>query len=577
MGPDSPPSYPGPPAFCPPAPSYSPPRPLVSPQSELPLYPSRPKHIIHPCPGLTQPFPAPKGLEHIILSKSLHNQSLPRCLSSQPLSNQHSIDQLQPENPQIALLADYNFQTENSIKRSDYSNKQPKKLYLSQAKPEAKSNSHGPSFALKVPHRCKKSSALVWQMLPAIPGHIHPSMPHENPKDHVHLSGQDHHYSLEQASTPNRNDGLHSSTGHALFHEASSLSRHNRGQLHESNADSCPYCGRHQESQHVLQHEELSHQHPRDNDLNMDHRSDQASIDVGLQASHRITHHGNSLTVSFAVDSRKSNYSWSEADLNVYLPTSPVSDHVNNMHIDFKVHINNGFHFPTGTKPVSAIYSTSTNISSEVKLELEHCFRGNEKSLVFAYCQTSSPPFYFHIADRREYECSFTYTHGTIKTKLFPYMAIVRRCFESPSTDDDTDDDSGCSDRSSESPCDGGGSGQHQDSKHSHSSRQSRHNRHQSHSHHPYCHPYKHHCHRSNRDDDNGDDGEGISRKNSDPPSWSDGEEEIIVIPYYRSARSHIEVNVCVLQNLHAYFEVGIRYTRWELSKLDNISTSTFL
>ncbi len=304
--------------------------------------------------------------------------------------------------------------------------------------------------------------------------------------------------------------------------------------------------------------------------------------------------------VSLTLDDRKNLYSWNRAGLKMYIPYNPL---VNGKYIDFRVYVNDGFHFPINTKPVSAIFAASTDLTVEPTLEFEHCFRGDERDLAFAYCQTSEPPFYFSIASRKDYECSFTYSRGTVRAKLFPYWtywAIVR-CYHDYSvahvlTDDDDSqsnhhddsdqhddnnhhDDSNCHDNKSDgcdqgimkAPIGSGGSNRESSKLYGQSSSQSRYSRHRSYS------SYQSSYHRQNpsrqrhrRGDDSGSGEDGGGSGGATPTPQNYGEEELSIIPYYQTVRSHIKVNLVVTQNLCAYHEVN-RTFMVESSKVPSI------
>ena len=118
-------------------------------------------------------------------------------------------------------------------------------------------------------------------------------------------------------------------------------------------------------------------------------------------------------------------YSWPEAGLRLYLPAGPLPQHVDKKFIKLRTISNSSFHFPANVKIMSALYTIQTDINLEVKLEMEHCYRGDQQALAFAYCLNREPPFKFTIASRDSYECSFTSTHGVIKTRHFSHWAIV--------------------------------------------------------------------------------------------------------------------------------------------------------
>ena len=73
-------------------------------------------------------------------------------------------------------------------------------------------------------------------------------------------------------------------------------------------------------------------------------------------------------------------------------------------------------HFPPNTRPVSAIYNITTDLSIEATLELEHCYSGNHQDLAFVYSQSHQPPFDLVFAAKEVYTSSFTDTHGVVKT-----------------------------------------------------------------------------------------------------------------------------------------------------------------
>ena len=134
------------------------------------------------------------------------------------------------------------------------------------------------------------------------------------------------------------------------------------------------------------------------------------------------------LTCLMTVDSKtvEQTYSWDAAGLRLYYPKGSLTDEDNGKEIKLEATISGNYHFPPNTKPVSAIYSITTDISAEVTLELEHCYRGNQQDLAFVYCLSRQPPFDFILATKESYQYSFTAKNGVIKTRHFSYWAIVR-------------------------------------------------------------------------------------------------------------------------------------------------------
>ena len=132
------------------------------------------------------------------------------------------------------------------------------------------------------------------------------------------------------------------------------------------------------------------------------------------------------LEFSLIVDSSRfdQTYSWPESGLCLYLPNGPLPNKVNGEHIHLRTDINCNYIFPSNSKLVSAIYCITSDLSIEVAIKLQHCYRGpNFQDLAFVYCESCQPPFYFKIASQREY--SFTAMHGTVKTRHFSRWAIV--------------------------------------------------------------------------------------------------------------------------------------------------------
>ena len=144
---------------------------------------------------------------------------------------------------------------------------------------------------------------------------------------------------------------------------------------------------------------------------------------------HRTTNqtYFNSLMHSLVVGSKRieQTYSWDAAGLCLYYPKGPLLDKDNGKTIKLEATISGSYHFPPNTKPVSAIYSITTDISIEATLELEHCYRGNKKDLAFVYCLSHQPPFDFILATKEKYKYSFTAKNGVIKTQHFSHWAIV--------------------------------------------------------------------------------------------------------------------------------------------------------
>ena len=93
---------------------------------------------------------------------------------------------------------------------------------------------------------------------------------------------------------------------------------------------------------------------------------------------------------------------WNEYDLKMEISRDAISDVIDD---EFKISINvfksRHFQFPSGTKPVSAVYGIQTisSFSEPVTVEIEHCCEINtftSGSLVFAVVNDASrPPYKF--------------------------------------------------------------------------------------------------------------------------------------------------------------------------------------
>ena len=174
------------------------------------------------------------------------------------------------------------------------------------------------------------------------------------------------------------------------------------------------------------------------------------------------------LTCLLTVDSKtiEQAYPWDAAGFQLYLPKGPLPDKVNRKTIKLEATISGNYHFPPNTKPVSAIYSITTDLSIEATFELEHCYSGNHQDLAFVYCQSHQPPFNFVFAAKEDHTFSFTDTHGVIQTRghmpshsrwtivnVWKFFANIITCKSDYdyNDDDDGDDDSNKSDKDHDS------------------------------------------------------------------------------------------------------------------------------
>ena len=174
------------------------------------------------------------------------------------------------------------------------------------------------------------------------------------------------------------------------------------------------------------------------------------------------------LTCLLTVDSKtiEQAYPWDAAGFQLYLPKGPLPDKVNRKTIKLEATISGNYHFPPNTKPVSAIYSITTDLSIEATFELEHCYSGNHQDLAFVYCQSHQPPFDFVFAAKEDHTFSFTDTHGVIQTRghtpshsrwtivyvwKFSANIITGKSDDDYNDDDDGDDDSNKSDKDHDS------------------------------------------------------------------------------------------------------------------------------
>ena len=125
--------------------------------------------------------------------------------------------------------------------------------------------------------------------------------------------------------------------------------------------------------------------------------------------------------VSFIIDSKQRDqvYSWKAAGLHIFLPDGPLSDEFDGKIIDVRTSTSKGFMFPPNTRIASAIFTIESSVSMDVRLEMEHCCRGNPESLTFAVC-TDMPQFV--IASNKQ---SFNSTHGVIETRHFSTWVIL--------------------------------------------------------------------------------------------------------------------------------------------------------
>ena len=135
------------------------------------------------------------------------------------------------------------------------------------------------------------------------------------------------------------------------------------------------------------------------------------------------------LECSFVIDSKRADqvYFWPETGLRLYLPAGPLPQHVDKKSIKLRTNTKGSFRFPADVEIVSALYTIETDVDLEVKLEIEHCYRGDLAALAFTYCQNQEPPFVFTIANRDAYEYSFISTRGVIKTRHFSHWGICER------------------------------------------------------------------------------------------------------------------------------------------------------
>ena len=175
------------------------------------------------------------------------------------------------------------------------------------------------------------------------------------------------------------------------------------------------------------------------------------------------------LTCLLTVDSKtiEQTYPWDAAGFQLYLPKGPLPDKVNRKTIKLEATISGNYHFPPNTKPVSAIYSITTDLSIEATFELEHCYSGNHQDLAFVYCQSHQPPFNFVFAAKEDHTFSFSDTHGVIQTRghmpshslwtiVYRYVwklfaKITGKSVDDYNDDDDNDDDSNNSDKDHDS------------------------------------------------------------------------------------------------------------------------------
>ena len=136
----------------------------------------------------------------------------------------------------------------------------------------------------------------------------------------------------------------------------------------------------------------------------------------------------NNPSISFTIDSEKRDqvYSWDAAGFRIILPDGPLPDELNGKVIKVRTNTKSSFRYPPNTRIVSAIYIIESDISVNVKLEIEHCYRGNIASLVFGHCSSHESSLeqeaslgQFVIARKVDYNYSFNSTHGVIETSHF--------------------------------------------------------------------------------------------------------------------------------------------------------------
>ena len=132
-------------------------------------------------------------------------------------------------------------------------------------------------------------------------------------------------------------------------------------------------------------------------------------------------------SVSFVIDSKQRDqvYSWEAAGLRIFLPDGPLPDEFDEKIIGVRTSTSKGFIFPPDTRIASAIFTIESGISMDVRLEMEHCCRGNLELLTFAVCTDTQQ---FVIASNRQ---SFNSTHGIIETRHFSNWVILWRLLSS--------------------------------------------------------------------------------------------------------------------------------------------------
>ena len=131
----------------------------------------------------------------------------------------------------------------------------------------------------------------------------------------------------------------------------------------------------------------------------------------------------------FVIDSKRVDqvYFWPETGLRLYLPAGPLPQHVDKKFIKLRTNTKGSFHFPADVEIVSALYTIETDVDLEVKLEIEHCYRGDLAALAFTYCKNRESPFDFTVTYRDAYDYLFTSTHGVITTEHFSHWGICKR------------------------------------------------------------------------------------------------------------------------------------------------------
>ena len=131
--------------------------------------------------------------------------------------------------------------------------------------------------------------------------------------------------------------------------------------------------------------------------------------------------------MSFIIDSKQRDqvYSWEAAGLRIFLPDGPLPGEFDGKIINVRTSTSKGLDFPSNTRIASAIFTIESRVSMDMRLEMEHCCRGNLESLVFAVCTDKQQ---FASASNRQ---SFNSTHGIIETRHFSKWVILWRLLSS--------------------------------------------------------------------------------------------------------------------------------------------------